>query len=168
MDAGKFKPRSRWVRGVFKGYDPKKRCRWKRAMGAKLELSVVGEALRRMGLLRQFTYHPNGRVDWTWDVEGWEIECKRFRKTKYVTRRWLEIEAVQRFSDDAVRKILVVTKKVWDEGCDEYLEENGVDVMVVGRIDSKVEVEKAIERFGDAFLDMVRNAVKEVVVVARN
>ena len=153
----------------YKVYDARKRCRWKRIMGAKLELDVVGEALRRMGLLKQFMYSPNGKVDWIWTYNGWEFECKRFRKTKYVTRRWLEIEAVQRFSNNAERKILVVTKKVWDSECDEYLEENGVDVIVVGRIDSKAEVEKAIERFEDAFLELVREtALQKVMIVERN
>ena len=166
---GKYKPDCKCVAGRFKVYDPRKRCRWKRAMAAKLELDVVGEALRRMGLLRQFAYCPNGKVDWIWTYNGWEIECKRFRKTKYVTRRWLEIEAVQRFSENAERKILVVTKKVWDKNCDEYLEENGIDVIVVGRIDSKSEVEAAIERFEDAFLELVRKtALQKVMIVERN
>ena len=137
-------------------------------MGAKLELDVVGEALKRMGLLRQFMYCPNGKVDWVWSFNGWEMECKRFRKTRYVTRKWLEIEVVQRFSEKAERKILVVTKKVWDKNCDEYLKENEIDVIVVGRIKSKAEVEKAIEKFEDAFLDLVRkNALQEVKVLGR-
>lgn len=158
----------RWDVHAKKVYDPRKRCRWKRAMGAKLELGVVGEALRRMGLLRQFTYHPNGSVDWTWDREGWEFECKNLEKTEYVTIPWLFNEVVARFSDDARRKVLVVTKTCWNAVADAFLEMHGIDVIEVGSIRRKRFYERAINRFEAAFLDLVRKTAREVVVLGRS
>ena len=166
---GKYKPRSKCVIEQFKRYrkiyDPKKRCRWKRVMGAKLELDVVGEALRRMGLLKQFTYHPNGSIDWSWDREGWELECKNLEKTEYVTIPWLYNEVVARFSDDAKRKVLVVTKDCWDSVADVFLEIHGIDVIVVGSISRKRFYERAIRRFEEGFLDLVRKAATEKVMI---
>jgi len=166
---GKYKPECKCVIERFKRYrkiyDPKRRCRWKRAMGAKLELDVVGEALRRMGLLHQFMYCPNGRVDWIWVREGWELECKNLEKEKYVPIAWLYDEVVSRFSENAKRKVLVITKDCWSPVADVFLEKHGIDVIVVGSISRRRFYERAIRRFEEGFLDLVRKAAAEKVVI---
>ena len=120
----------------YKVYDARKRCRWKRVKGLKLELLVI-EALRRMGLLEQFRWCPNGRVDFIWDCYNWEFELKNLEKTEYVTIPWLFSEVVSRFSDDAERKVLVVTKSCWNAVADVFLEMKGIDVIEVGSIRRK-------------------------------
>ena len=165
---GKYKPRSKCVAGRFKVYDPKKRCRARRIKGLKLELLIM-DALKRMGLLRQFAYCPNGKVDWKWIVEGWEIECKNFEDTgkdgRLLGKAWMRDEVVSRFSENAKRKVLVATKKCWNEEAEAYLQENNVEVILVGSVSRKRLYERAIEKFEAAFLDLVRKTATEKVVV---
>jgi len=162
----------RWDVHAKKVYDPRKRCRARRLKGLKLELLIM-EALKRMGLLKQFMYCPNGKVDWIWVTEGWEIECKNFEKTgekgrPLLTKAWMRDEVVSRFSENAKRKVLVATKKCWNEEAEDYLQENDVEVIIVGSISRKRFYERAIRRFEAAFLNLVRNAVKEVMIVGRS
>lgn len=86
----------------------KRKLRWKK-VGWRLELMVV-EALKELGFkdILWNQREEGADVILTWgDIE---IECKRHRRTKYVTSAWLKEHVLSRYSENATLKILVVTK----------------------------------------------------------
>lgn len=119
-------------------------------VGWRLEFMVV-EALKELGFPDVFWNQKENGVDVILTIGGIEIECKRHRKTQYVTASWLQNHVVSRYSKNATLKFLVVTKINWNWEGEALLQENGIRTICVGSIDRKYQLEKAKEIFKEQF-----------------
>jgi hypothetical protein len=131
-----------------------KKWRW-RKYGMKLEVAVASWLARDFGWGFDVVWDTVGNIDVRVQGLKVEIECKRLNKTQFVTRGWLEEHVTKRFSPDAWMKVLVTTKVCWTRDDDKFLAQNGIEVIDVGPIDTKSELERAKARFITQFLELL-------------
>jgi hypothetical protein len=141
-----------------------KSWRWRR-YGMKLELAVASWLVNDYGW-RDILWDTIGKIDVTVLGLKTEIECKRLNLTQFVTKGWLKEHVVDRYSEDAWLKVLVVTKKCWGADEDKFLVDNGVKTIVVGSIDTAKEMRRArrvfLEEFTKLFIGRLREEMLEV------
>jgi hypothetical protein len=142
---------------------PKKKWCWRR-FGMKLELAVVSWLTNDLGW-KDVLWDTVGRID----VHTWggriQMECKRLMKTVFVTKSWLRENVVDRYDKDCWLKILVTTKRCWNDDCQAFLDLNGVHVIEVGQINSRRQMEEAKEKFLKQFSAVVFDRLKEEMEV---
>jgi hypothetical protein len=102
-----------------------------------------------------------GRVDVTAWGRRIQLETKRLAKTIFVSLGWLKEHVVGRYDDDCWLKILVTTKRCWNDDCQAFLDVNGVHVIEVGQINSRRQLEEAKEKFLKQFSAVVFSRLKE-------
>jgi hypothetical protein len=83
----------------------------------------------------------------------------------------LKEHVIDRFSEDKRvefrRKVLCVTRKVWDSECDSLLDGYGIDVVSTGAIDTSLGRFRAKERFSEGFIEVVWEFVGSLFLEAR-
>jgi hypothetical protein len=138
---------------------PKKKWCWRR-FGMKLEIAVVSWLKNDLGW-KDVLWDTIGRID----VHTWggriQMECKRLFKTVFVTKSWLRENVVDRYDKDCWLRILITTKRCWNDDCQAFLEANDVHVIEVGQINSRRQLEIAKEKFLKQFSAVVFNRLRE-------
>jgi hypothetical protein len=126
----------------------------------KLELAVVSWLTNDLGW-KDVLWDTIGRID----VHSWggriQMECKRLMKTVFVTESWLRENVVDRYDGDCWLKVLVTTKKCWNDDCQAFLDVNGIHVIEVGQINSRRQMEEAKEKFLAEFSTLVFSRLRE-------
>jgi hypothetical protein len=127
------------------------------AKGDVYELTVKGW-FEDLGLSDKITYHPegkNGRIDFGWEEENAEIECK-----------YLDLNIDYIYSHSVIRtqildrshapfKLLITSCEKWGKTGKQYLESEGWRVIVTGGIETEAQKKEAQKRFNDGIVDFI-------------
>lgn len=140
---------------TFKGCERK--AKWKdRELVGREFCFVILDALKNLGLgAYGLVYDDIGNVDFPLHVFNMELEAKRLRGSYILGKPWLFDNIVSRFSEDCLHKILVTTRKAWDDDGERYLEQNGIFTIVTGQIENDVEKCSATRSFVRNFVDLL-------------
>lgn len=149
--------------GEFKHGDFRKRP--KRTDRSAFGLEFVNTMLNcfmRYGLDSQIEYDEYNPVDFVWEYLSLGLECKRLKKTEYVTQAWLKAHVVDRFSEQEKimgkpirNRILVTTEKKWEKALDYWLASKGIWIIETGQIDNKLQEFESGLVFMNAFENIV-------------
>jgi hypothetical protein len=126
----------------------------------KLEIAVSRWLVEDLKL-QDVLWDTVGKIDVTAWGRRIQTECKRLQKTSYVTRSWLRENVVDRYDKDCWLKILVTTKRCWNDDCQAFLDVNGIRTIVVGQINSRRQLEEAKEKFLAEFSTLVFSRLRE-------
>jgi hypothetical protein len=136
------------------------------AIGAVLT-NLISHCIALYGLEKQIVFGEHQPVDFVWQYLGFGWECKRFIDTKYVMKAWLQKEVIDRFSEQEqiIRKpipyrALIVNEKRWDKHIDYWLMAQGIHVLEVGKLGSRLGNFEASLVFMAWFEDMVLKICK--------
>jgi hypothetical protein len=147
-----------WQRTDLRIAVRKKWC-WRR-FGARLEIAVSRWLVEELKW-QDVVWDSVGKIDVTAWGRRIQMECKRLFKTAFTTKSWLRKNVVDRYDDDCWLKILVTTKRCWNDDCQAFLEANGVHVIEVGQINSRRQLEEAKEKFLAEFSTLVFSRLRE-------